>query len=384
MRIVHIADTHLGLSGFNRVDPETGMNLREKLVYDNFLESIDVIIGERPDVLVHAGDLFDRVKPKTRAYTVVLDALDRLDGAGIPLVIVAGNHSMPKTRYTPSPFEVLSYHPSGINAAYGFRYEHVEIGDAVFHLIPNLLSPGHYREEYDRIEPDRSSLNILVTHGLASTISDRRLKTVAEHELDSTILSSDFDYIALGHFHDQVQVTDNAWYSGSIEYCTYNEIRDTKGGLVFDSCTSEVSHLSLPNTPMIDLGIVQCSGLSVPEITERVNGKLDRTPYPDGRGPTLLMLTLREISTEDLRAVNPRSCMKGRDNILDLKVKAETSDEFRPLSPERDLRSMDFAEEFESFIEKKQLSKRESAFVSAKGAEVLKKAVSTHGGGTAE
>ncbi|MDD1701808.1 MAG: hypothetical protein LUQ31_02360 [Methanoregula sp.] len=34
--------------------------------------AIDAIIQERPDVLVHAGDLFDTVKPKTRAYTTAL------------------------------------------------------------------------------------------------------------------------------------------------------------------------------------------------------------------------------------------------------------------------------------------------------------------------
>ena len=49
------------------------MNLREK-VYDNFRSAIDVIIHQNSDVLVHAGDLFDVVKPKTRVYTPVPEA----------------------------------------------------------------------------------------------------------------------------------------------------------------------------------------------------------------------------------------------------------------------------------------------------------------------
>jgi len=52
------------------------MNLREK-VYDNFRSAIDVIIHQKPDILVHSGDLFDVVKPKTRSYTTVSEALDR-------------------------------------------------------------------------------------------------------------------------------------------------------------------------------------------------------------------------------------------------------------------------------------------------------------------
>ncbi len=150
MKLIHIADTHLGLAAFNRLDPESGMNLREKQIYDNFLSAIDVIIKQKPDVLVHAGDLFDQVKPKTRAYTTVLEALDRLQAAGIPFIVIAGNHSMVKTRYTTSPYEVLTYHPSRITAAYKFRYEKVEIGDTVFHLIPNMLRPEDYRTAFDQ------------------------------------------------------------------------------------------------------------------------------------------------------------------------------------------------------------------------------------------
>jgi DNA repair exonuclease SbcCD nuclease subunit len=77
MHLIHIADTHLGLAAFNRLDPESGMNLREKQVYDNFLSAIDAIISQKPDVAIHAGDLFDTVKPKTGMYTPMLEALDR-------------------------------------------------------------------------------------------------------------------------------------------------------------------------------------------------------------------------------------------------------------------------------------------------------------------
>jgi len=59
MKLIHIADTHLGLAAFSRLDPESGMNLREKQIYDNFLSAIDVIVKQKPDVLVHAGDHFD-------------------------------------------------------------------------------------------------------------------------------------------------------------------------------------------------------------------------------------------------------------------------------------------------------------------------------------
>jgi DNA repair exonuclease SbcCD nuclease subunit len=115
MHLIHIADTHLGLAAFKRLDPESGMNLREKQVYDNFLKVIDEIIQQKPDVLVHAGDLFDTVKPKTWAYTTVLEALDRLHAAGIPFIVIAGNHSMVKMRFTHSGFSSFTW-TAGRNA----------------------------------------------------------------------------------------------------------------------------------------------------------------------------------------------------------------------------------------------------------------------------
>ena len=42
--------------------------------------------GKKSSVLVQAGDLFDTVKPRTRAYTPVLEALDRFNAAGIPFI----------------------------------------------------------------------------------------------------------------------------------------------------------------------------------------------------------------------------------------------------------------------------------------------------------
>jgi hypothetical protein len=52
MHLIHFADTHLGLAAFNRLDPRSGMNLREKQVYDNFL-------------LVNRLDPGDRANPQS-------------------------------------------------------------------------------------------------------------------------------------------------------------------------------------------------------------------------------------------------------------------------------------------------------------------------------
>jgi len=83
MRFVHIGDSHLGLSQFSRLD-EDGGNLRERLVYDHFLAAVDAIVRVRPDAVVHSGDLFQSVRPRTRAYTTALEAISRLGTRASP------------------------------------------------------------------------------------------------------------------------------------------------------------------------------------------------------------------------------------------------------------------------------------------------------------
>ncbi len=378
MKIVHLADTHLGLSAFNRVDPETGMNLREQFIYDNFLAAVDRIIAMRPDALVHAGDLFHQVKPKTRAYTTALDALSRLQDAGVPMLVVAGNHSMAKTRYTASPFEVLErggYRTTDLYVAHHNRYRRVELGDAVFHLIPNMLEAEGYRRAFDGIEYSHGT-NVLVTHGLASNLKDRRLHTVAEHELDATILSDRFDYIALGHYHGQVQVADNAWYSGSLEYCNYGEIADTKGGLAVDLASGEVRHIDLPHTPMISLGRINCDGLSAREVVDAVLAAADSAGQKTVRA--ICQITLDGIRRETLRALDQKALSEVRNRMLDLKLQVLAADNASRIFYEDSLVGLDYVAEFERFVEREHLAPCDEEYVKRAGTAVLRSVIAHH------
>jgi exonuclease SbcD len=375
MKLIHIADTHLGLAAFSRLDPESGMNLREKQIYDNFLRGINDIINAKPDVLVHAGDLFDTVKPKTKAYTTVLEALEQLHAAEIPVIIIAGNHSMAKTRYTTSPYEVLTYHPSNITAAYKFRYEKVELGDTLFHLIPNMLRAEDYRTAYDEIEFSKKHHNVLVTHGLATQIKDKRLATVAEHELDSSILSENFEYIALGHYHRQCQITDNAWYSGSTEFMTYGEIQDEKGGLIVDTGKHTVRHLELPKTPMADLGTIKCQGVHPEDITEEIIARVEQKNLPQY---AMAQVTLDGLSREHGKGIDTKDLAGIRENLLDLKIRVKSEEEDRPVPLQQDIRMIDYLQEFEGFISKQQLSAKQKAFALTRGKEVLQSVMDEH------
>jgi DNA repair exonuclease SbcCD nuclease subunit len=296
---------------------------------------------------------------------------------------------MVKTRYTTSPFEVLSYHHSRIHAAYRFRYEHVEIDDTVFHLIPNMLRPEDYRVAYDQVGIVKDRYNVLVTHGLASAIKDKRLATVAEHELDSTILSDQFDYIALGHYHRQSQVTDNAWYSGSPEYMAYGEIGDTKGGLLVDMDRISVDgsgrdhplvcHIELPKTPMINLGTIRCEGVHTSDITCEIIARIaDRCIPP----LAMVQVTLDGMSREHGNGIDLKELAGVKEKLLDLKIRSATKDpgEITPL--QQDVKAIDYLQEFSSFVGKQQMNSHQKEYVARWGLDLLRTVMEDHKGET--
>jgi DNA repair exonuclease SbcCD nuclease subunit len=377
MYLIHIADSHLGRAAFQKT-AEDGSNLRETLIYQNFLDGIETrIIGEHPDVVAHGGDLFDTVKPKTKALLVAMKALDLLKEAGIPLVIVAGNHSMQKNAYTTSAFEILERAHPEAHFAYSFKYERFEIGDTMFHCIPNMLHAADYAKAAAEVQISKSHNNVLITHGLATTIRDKRLSTVAEFELTPDILSEKFDYIALGHYHGQMQVGPNAWYSGSQENLTYGEIQDKKGALevCIGNGKTSVGHFSLVRSPMQDLGTINCERVNIDDIVDAIH---DEVGLLDGNGNQMFQVTL-DFGSSPVVSIPAEELEDIRDNILDLKIRVRSEEVERQQIQQQDLHTIDYVDAWNQFMGPLYpMSESMRAAVKQKGSDTLKTVMANH------
>ena len=106
MKVLHLADTHIGYSAYNKLD-KNGMNQREVDVYNSFSQVVDYALENKVDLVLHSGDLFDTVRPSNRAISFAVGQLLRLSKAGIPTVIISGNHETPRLRETGSVFKVF-------------------------------------------------------------------------------------------------------------------------------------------------------------------------------------------------------------------------------------------------------------------------------------
>jgi exonuclease SbcD len=348
MKIVHMADSHLGFSADGRVD-RWGRNQREEMIYRGFGETVEKIIELAPDAVVHAGDVFHHVRPRIRPLYVFKQNLERLIEAGIPVIIISGNHDAPKSYAALSPFTLFEG-MEGVHIAHHYRYERFEIDGCQFHCIPFCLGPEDYLEEFRKVQEFRmessSERDVLVMHGLVEALWDRRLRTVGEHELKESFLKGDFSYIALGHYHGQAQVAQNAWYSGSVEYFRFGEAKDDKGLLLVDLDSGRVEQIPVKERYMIDLDPIDCGGLSSREIEEAVAAVCFEVGIKD----KIVRLRLKDASREAYRSLGQRFIGELKNQALHLEILPEFKEDLAIIETEP-MDSKELPQEFKKFIE---------------------------------
>ena len=86
MKLLHTADWHLGA--------RLGRHDRLPDQHEAIRALLDVARAEQPDLILHAGDLFDATRPAYEALELGVRALGRLTEIA-PTVVVCGNHDSP-------------------------------------------------------------------------------------------------------------------------------------------------------------------------------------------------------------------------------------------------------------------------------------------------
>jgi DNA repair protein SbcD/Mre11 len=269
LRILHLSDTHLGFSAYRKVDEASGLNQREVDVYRAFERVIDRALEISPEVVLHSGDLFDSVRPTNRALSFALDQLIRLSEADIPTVIISGNHSTPRLRETGSVLRVFE-HLKNIYPVYKGKLERVEIGDLMVHALPHVEGEG-MQSQLRMMSPDVDhGFNVAMMHGGVVGLGVFRMDDFNEQLIQSGYLRSDFDYIALGHYHGFSEVAPNAFYSGSTERFSFAEAGQRKGFHLVDLKTGERRFETIPTRPMLDLGPIEAGSMNSLELQEEM------------------------------------------------------------------------------------------------------------------
>ncbi len=293
-----MADTHIGYSAYHKVD-DNGLNQREMDVYDAFKQFVDYAIEKKPDLIIHAGDLFDTIRPTNRAISFALQQLIRLSNEGIPVVIISGNHETPKLRETGSVFRIFE-HLEGIYPVYKGKYEKFNFGDVVVHAIPHCSTGDALKNNIESLKAEDGAFNLLTMHVGVTGIKEFRTGDFNEQVIPSGYLSPDFDYIALGHYHKMTEVADNTYYSGSTEHLSFKEAGYDKGFLELDTSDGKVNFIPLKTRPMVDMGAIDCSSMNSDTVTGEIVKRLEDV----GTDGKVLRLMLRKISMNVYKGID--------------------------------------------------------------------------------
>ncbi|MET9643349.1 exonuclease SbcCD subunit D [Streptomyces syringium] len=231
MRMLHTSDWHLGRS-FHRV----GLLAAQRAFIDHL---VDTVREQRVDVVLVAGDVYDRAVPPLTAVELFDDALHRLADLGVPTVMISGNHDSPRRLGVGAGLiERAGIHLRTAPAACGTPVLLADAhGDVAFYGLP-YLEPALVREELgarrgshaavleaamDRVRADLATRpagtrSVVLAHafvaGGAESDSERDITVGGVAAVPSAVFDG-VDYTALGHLHGAQTITERVRYSGS-------------------------------------------------------------------------------------------------------------------------------------------------------------------------
>ncbi|MGN6612821.1 MAG: exonuclease SbcCD subunit D [Angustibacter sp.] len=264
MRILHTSDWHLGRS-FHRV----GMLDHQAVFVDHLVE---VVRSERVDVVVVAGDVYDRALPSVDTVAVLDDALARLTAAGAQLVVSSGNHDSAqrlgfggavlerggvhlRTSLSDLDRPVLLDDAHGAVAVYALPYlepalaaEH--LGSGRGHEAVLTAAMGRVRADLATRGAVRSvvAAHAFVVGGQASE-SERDISVGGVGSVPASVFAG-VDYAALGHLHGRQQISDCVRYSGSPLAYSFGEAAHRKGSWLVDLGPRGVESVTAVEAPV--------------------------------------------------------------------------------------------------------------------------------------
>ncbi len=273
MKVLHLSDLHIGKSvnDFNLIEDQKYM-----------LEQILGLIKSRDiDVVLIAGDVYDKTVPSEEAVRLLDYFLCSLSELDVETFMISGNHdSDERLHFGSALFEARKIH---ICAKYDGHLYTKQLSDGFgslnIWLLPFVKAsqvkhfyPDEEIRSYDdavrtvlaHAEIDPSERNILAAHQFVVGKSgdpktggseSAAVLSVGAVEKTGADCFDDFDYVALGHIHSPQQIgKETVRYSGSLLKYSLSEADNEKSvPVVTFGKKGEVSVELVPLIPLRDM-----------------------------------------------------------------------------------------------------------------------------------
>ena len=288
-------------------DLHIGRVLLEESLLDDQKHILNEIIRiaqqEKVEVLMIAGDIYDKSIPSAEAVRLFNDFLVKLSELECDVLMIRGNHdSADRLNFGSRLFDRLNIH---IVSEYDGHISRFSRGNTEFYMLP-FIKPFHLKgyvseEEYalirnsndmikavlDRETIDDKKVNILMMHRFVKagdklpelSESESQLSVGTLDPVDSSLLDR-FDYVALGHIHKpQIIKRDTIRYSGTPMKYSFSEADNENGVVIYDTDSHETRTIRLkPLREMRSLKVTYDEAMSLPDSDDLLRIELQDEP----------------------------------------------------------------------------------------------------------
>lgn len=220
MKIGLLSDIHLGKRLYRK--SIGGINYAEKEHAAKWILAIEDMIKTKPDLLLIAGDLFDKPNPTTHSLKEANDGMELLHKAGIETIVIGGNHDFNNSNdrlgihpfQNLKEFEKIHYVYEGVEF---FEYE-----DLLISALPHQrleideekmeLKDSKIKEAWIKINKKNRFSNkkkLFLTHGTIESLAYLYSHSATDREYVNTYnmvipdkLTEMFDFLIIGHIHN--------------------------------------------------------------------------------------------------------------------------------------------------------------------------------------
>lgn len=261
MKILHLADLHLGVESYGRLDPATGLSSRLLDFLAVFDQVVDYALENKVDLVLFCGDAYKSREPTPTQQREFARRINRLASNGIAVFLLVGNHDLPTAigkATTTEIFDTLAVknvyvagrpdiHRIPTNSGpvqvaslpwprRGLLLTKEETKNLDFNQIKQKLEEvltriiSVHAAKLDPALPAILAAHVWVTGATAG--SEKMITIGQDHALlPGNVANPAFDYIALGHIHKHQVLSRNPpmVYAGSLERLDFSEEADEKG-----------------------------------------------------------------------------------------------------------------------------------------------------------
>lgn len=345
IQFIHTADIHFGMENYGKVDPITGIHTRLLDFAAALNACIDVAIERNIDFFLFCGDAYKTAHPSQTQQRMLVQCFLRLHTAGIPVIIIVGNHDHPLSfgkanaldlfgEFPLDTFHVISK-PTTIHlqtkngpiAIVGIPWPTRNnislaqvssaastITDYISQAVVKIIK--NHAEKLNSAIPAILAGHLTVSNGIFSGSEKRAVYGTDPLFMPSQLAIDPFDYVALGHLHRHQNLNPHGTpivYAGSIERVDFGERKEDKGFcLVSIDKKQSVRYefMKVPTRPFIQIEV------TLREAPEQTSQIIDAIKAHDITGAIIKIIYHLQEGQKDL--VDLKAVQQACDSAMDL------------------------------------------------------------------